>query len=313
MADDGLMPGPRTKGPYDPDRRTLYSPAELLAGSENGLSLDDAVDRHFRHHQRRHPDDAAEALAQRLHDYAIDQALQARIGASPAQRAASRIVGIMGGHAVRRGDDAYRAAARTGFLLASADDPYLVATGGGPGVMEAGNLGAALSGRDERELLAAIDRLANGPEWRADPGAYLEAGLEVAAAHGPLRPSIAIPTWFYGNEPTNVFATEIVKYFSNGLREEGLLAICLHGIVYAPGSAGTLQEIFTDHAQNHYASYGYRSPMVFLGEQRYGRIFELLRAEATSGVEPLLVLVETPEEVVAAIEERRPVAVDQPK
>ncbi len=305
------MPEPRTKGPYDPDRRGLYTPAELLAESEDGLSLDAAIDRHYRRHQRRHPDDAAEALAQRLHDHAIDQALQAHIGASPERRAASRIVGIMGGHAVRRGDEAYREAARIGHLLARAKPPYLVATGGGPGVMEAGNLGAALADRDERELEQVIERLASaGADWRVDPVGYLEAGLAVADAYAPLRPSIAIPTWFYGNEPTNVFATQVAKYFSNGLREEGLLAICLHGIVFAPGSAGTLQEIFTDHAQNQYASYGYRSPMVLLGEQRYGRIFELLRAEATPEVEPLLALAETPEQAVAAIGARAPVVVN---
>jgi hypothetical protein len=27
--------------------------------------------------------------------------------------------------------------------------------------------------------------------------------------------SLSIPTWFYGHEPTNVFATEIARYFAN--------------------------------------------------------------------------------------------------
>ena len=41
----------------------------------------------------------------------------------------------------------------------------------------------------------------------------------------------------------------------------GLLAIAKHGVIYAPGSAGTIQEIFQDAAQNHYSSFGPPSPM----------------------------------------------------
>ena len=46
-----------------------------------------------------------------------------------------------------------------------------------------------------------------------------------------------------------------------------MLAIGTYGIVFAPGSAGTIQEIFQDAAQNHYRTYGTASPMVFLGEK----------------------------------------------
>ncbi|WP_421118464.1 hypothetical protein ACE2AJ_13870 [Aquihabitans daechungensis] len=61
------------------------------------------------------------------------------------------------------------------------------------------------------------------------------------------------------------FATSIAKYFSNPLREDGLLAIAVDGVVYAPGRAGTVQEIFQDAAQNVYRVYGGRfSPMAFL-------------------------------------------------
>ena len=37
-------------------------------------------------------------------------------------------------------------------------------------------------------------------------------------------------------------------------------------MIYSPGSAGTMQEIFQDAVQNHYLSFGYASPMIFLGE-----------------------------------------------
>ena len=46
-----------------------------------------------------------------------------------------------------------------------------------------------------------------------------------------------------------------------------MLAIATFGVVFAPGSAGTIQEIFQDAAQNHYVSFGPASPMVLLGER----------------------------------------------
>lgn len=72
-----------------------------------------------------------------------------------------------------------------------------------------------------------------------------------------------------------------LKMFENSLREEGLLAIAKGGIIYSPGSAGTIREIFQDLTQNHYETYGYASPMIFLGtkfrtEER--PIYPLIRA-----------------------------------
>ena len=76
--------------------------------------------------------------------------------------------------------------------------------------------------------------------------------------------SLGVPTWLYGHEPATPFATHIAKYFDNSIREDGILTIAKGGIIYSPGSAGTLQEIFQDAVQNHYLSFGYASPMVFL-------------------------------------------------
>ena len=83
--------------------------------------------------------------------------------------------------------------------------------------------------------------------------------------------SLGIPTWFYGHEPATPFATDIAKYFMNSVREDILLSAAKGGIIYSPGSAGTLQEIFQDAAQNHYQSLGYPSPMVFLGKDYYSK------------------------------------------
>jgi predicted Rossmann-fold nucleotide-binding protein len=81
----------------------------------------------------------------------------------------------------------------------------------------------------------------------------------------PRYVSLGVPTWLYGHEPATPFATHIAKYFENALREDGILTIAKGGIVYSPGSAGTMQEIFQDAVQNHYLSFGYASPMIFLG------------------------------------------------
>ena len=76
-----------------------------------------------------------------------------------------------------------------------------------------------------------------------------------------IGPSLGVPTWLYGHEPTTPFATHSAKYFQNSIREDGLVTMGVQGIIYAEGSAGTIQEIFQDAAQNYYDTF---SPMVFL-------------------------------------------------
>ena len=66
-----------------------------------------------------------------------------------------------------------------------------------------------------------------------------------------------------------MFASHVAKYFANSVREDGLLAIASHGVVYAPGSAGTVQEVFMDACQNHYGTFALISPMVMLGVEHW--------------------------------------------
>lgn len=82
----------------------------------------------------------------------------------------------------------------------------------------------------------------------------------------PAFRSLGVPTWLYGHEPPTPFATDIAKYFSNSVREDGLLTIAKGGVIFAKGSAGTMQEVFQEVTQNHYLSFGYASPMIFLDE-----------------------------------------------
>ena len=94
------------------------------------------------------------------------------------------------------------------------------------------------------------------PGYQPDLDAWVASAYAVrerwpAAEAGP---SLSIPTWFYGHEPTNLFATGIAKYFANALREDTLLHRCRGGIVYLPGQAGTVQEIFQAVTENFYAA-----------------------------------------------------------
>ena len=255
--------------PYSMYRGFLYSVAELYDGYQHGTSgsydgaFDCRVYRHFS--ESRKLKDIVEDLAQRIHDHAVTNALQDFLAAGK-----HKVTSIMGGHALSRADPMYRTVARLGHALSNAG--FCVATGGGPGAMEAGHLGAYFASRGTDDLDAALAVLARAPAM-LPIDAWLDAAFEVRARF-PMSPedearcaSVSLPTWLYGHEPPNVFATHIAKYFDNSVREEGVLAIGLYGVVYAPGSAGTIQEIFQDAAQNLYKTYGFASPMVFLGEK----------------------------------------------
>lgn len=86
---------------------------------------------------------------------------------------------------------------------------------------------------------------------------------------GPAR-SVGIPTWFYGHEPPNVFCDVIAKFFSNALREEGLIARARRGVVVLPGAAGTVQEIFQSVTPLYYAVPGEPlPPLVLVGREHW--------------------------------------------
>ncbi len=275
----GAMVFPPFSGlPYSPYRGGLYSPEELYAGfdpahPESYADTPDArIYAHWNSRGGANSPSLLETLAQRLHDHAVTDAME-EVLAQHSQGRPRRVVAIMGGHSMLRGQSDYRAVAELARELARLG--FFLVSGGGPGAMEATHVGAWFAGRTEAELSAALEVLAKAPSYKDRE--WLSRAFEVRATW-PLRDadrvigeSLGIPTWHYGHEPPNPFATHIAKYFANSVREDGLLTIARGGIIYSPGSAGTIQEVFQDACQNHYNTVGVVSPMIFLGQDFWTR------------------------------------------
>ncbi|MCQ2228833.1 MAG: LOG family protein [Bacteroidales bacterium] len=176
-----------------------------------------------------------------------------------------RIVGIMGGHQLARGDSYYRQVVDIAKRLT--ESGHIMISGGGPGAMEATHVGAWMAGRSKKEVDEAIAILAEAPTYQ-DKGWFAQAYR--ARERFPLTTgykSLAIPTFFYGHEPPTIFATHIAKFFDNSQREDLILTAAFGGLIFMPGSAGTLQEVFQEIVQDHYLVYGESSPMVFVGKE----------------------------------------------
>lgn len=235
--------------PLDPYRPGLYTAAELYDTPAYADSLDARV-----YAWTREPPGHDDTLARALHDHAIDEALTAWV-------ASRRLVGVMGGHAVDRGTSTYADTARLGAALGG---HLVVATGGGPGAMEAANLGARCASAPEA-LTPALERLATVPSFRPSIDDWVDTGRAVLSDLPEATENLGVPTWFYGHEPPNLFATTIAKYVRNAQREAVLLQVCDAGIVFLPGAAGTVQEVFQDACENYYADAAHIAPMVLVG------------------------------------------------
>ncbi|WP_223163624.1 LOG family protein [Nocardioides humilatus] len=277
-------------------RDGLYRPEELYDATPYSTSSD------ARAYQWSSEDRSPDALLTRaLHDESIDQAL----GRWCDPR---KLVGVMGGHAAERGSQEYADATRLGRTLGAT---HTVATGGGPGAMEAANLGASLAEADDAAVDEALGVLAEVPSFRPSVDAWVDAAWRARALCPTPSPNLGVPTWFYGHEPPNVFATSIAKYFRNAQREAILLMICDAGIVFLPGAGGTVQEIFQDACENYYATGDKVAPMVLVGRRYWTETlpaWQLLTALARGrAMEDHVHLVDTVDEA-AALLNRPPVS-----
>lgn len=267
--------------PFQPIRSDLYSSRDLMAGFDpaDAQSLARTPDFrsfvYFVENGRAAPKDPYAGMMQALHDNSILRAMYAHLG-----RVGRPVAAIMGGHREERGSATYRQVTRLAQRLT--EDGFIMASGGGPGCMEATHLGALLAGRTDAELdqaiasLAAQAKLPPSYDVVAPDGTVNEA--RVAEIHKWAVPafevlsdfevgggeSLAVPTWHYGHEPISPLATQVAKYFLNSIREDVLLALATNGIIFSPGRAGTLQEVFQDAAQNYYATGSEPfAPMIF--------------------------------------------------
>ena len=124
--------------------------------------------------------------------------------------------------------------------------------------------------------------------------------------HGGL----ALPTWLYGHEPANLFAGQLGKYFSNAVREDSILRLSRGGIVFAPGWAGTVQEVFQAATKTFYRTDGPSGAFVFLGVEHWAAlpVEALLRpllARSPHGDQSgLLVVTDSLDEAVTALTAR---------
>ncbi len=251
--------------PFDVSRKSLYHPAELYEGfdpvddSSYSKCFDSIIYQRYAS-MGQHTNNVNELLARTLHDHCIHTAL-ARFFKTYDHR---RCVGVMGGHALLRTDKTYRDIALLSQRLTQAG--FIMLSGGGPGAMEATHLGAWMAGFSSQDIEDALGTMMPAPSFR-DAG-WLPTAFSVIDKYPQQEyVSLGIPTWLYGHEPSTPFATHIAKFFENSLREDNILTLAFGGTVYTPGSAGTLQEIFQEAVQNHYLSFGFASPMIFLGKR----------------------------------------------
>jgi hypothetical protein len=283
-----------TTPPFNPVHDGLYTGEDLLAGYDSATpasvvnSLDYRGYIYFQQQGRTTVTDPYAGMMEAVHDASIVRGMNAFLATHITN--GRRPVAIMGGHNEARGSATYRAVAKIAKLLS--EYGFVVASGGGPGCMEASHLGALFANADDAELTTAVDTLATAQaslpammsnvlvqdpatkQWSiddanaADLARWMEPARLIYEARKPFltidNESLAVPTWHYGHEPFTPLATHIAKYFLNSIREDVLLALATSGIVYSEGRGGTMQEVFQDAAQIYYRGAAPISSMIFL-------------------------------------------------
>ncbi|CAM4307196.1 hypothetical protein MB901379_00094 [Mycobacterium basiliense] len=320
--------------PFQPLRNSLYTSMELMSGfdPDRPLSAAETLDfqsyRYFTANGGPCPNDPYAGMMQALHDHSIMRAISKFFASVDAPT-----VAIMGGHDEARGTEKYVDVMRIARALTQCG--CLVASGGGPGAMEATHLGALLAPTSDQDVADALKQLKSRPTLPASESVVSETGevdtAIVCQLHSWAKPafeiaqtftqtggrSLAVPTWYYGCEPLTPLATHVAKYFQNSIREDILLSLAANGIVYTPGASGTLQEVFQNAAQNYYPRNDQAfSPMIFFGREFWTEKLPVLPVleglfvdnEKLTPMEfrRLVRIVDTAEEAVDALLEHHP-------
>ena len=258
-----IIAQPTLQVPYELFREHLYSATDLYRGyrMDKPETFKDSYDQQvykYYINKGKTTTDIKETLGRTLHDHSMTNAMNDFLSHFDEKQ----VVGIMGGLGLLRTEDSYRQVVLVSKKLT--ESGCLMVSGGGPGAMEATHLGAWMAGRSEEETDHAISILKEAPSF--NDKRWLNTALQVMLEYLQEQyVSLGVPTWLYGHEPATPFATHIAKYFDNSIREDSILSIAKGGVIYSPGSAGTMQEIFQEAVQNHYLSFGYASPMIFMG------------------------------------------------
>ena len=299
-----IIAQPSFRMPFDIFREHLYSAEELYKGYllDKPESFKNCYDQQiYRHYLNtgKSATDIKETLGRTLHDHSMTNAMNDFL----AHFDEKQVVGIMGGHGLLRNEEAYRQVVMVSKSLA--ENGCLMVSGGGPGAMEATHLGAWMAGRSEEETDDALTILEEAPSYKDNR--WLDTALQVMKKYPQEEYiSLGVPTWLYGHEPATPFATHIAKYFDNSIREDSILTIAKGGIIYSPGSAGTMQEIFQEAVQNHYLSFGYASPMIFMNKQYWTEdmpVYTLMKHLVDKGKYKnlLMTLTDSQEEIIKAL------------
>ena len=282
--------------PVDVYRSRLYTAEDLYDDPVYARSLDARA-----YAWLQQPLDADDELAITLHDHAIDAALEAWVRARRDE--GTRIVGMMGGHALRRGEEGYATAARLAQHLANR---HVVATGGGPGAMEAANLGAFLAGAPKTVLDDALAALATVPSFRPSIRSWAQVALDV-------RKQVDGKPGRVAGDPDLALRARTAQRLRRGDREvlpqrhpRGGAAGGLRRRDRLPARCRrTVQEVFQDACENYYADASAVAPMVLVGRSYWTEelpVWPLLQALARGrAMEGHVHLVDTDEEVLDVI------------
>ena len=270
--------------PFDVDRRGLYRISDLYRGynPKKPETWSQAFDHRVYEWTLEDPTAASpttrrlkpyEVVAERLHDTAIGAAIDRFLRAAT-HRSGKPAVGFMGGHDTPRNKPEFGQVAQIARALRQ--QGFTIVSGGGPGLMEAANFGAFMAAYTDSQFDAALGTLSAHPD-ASDHVNWVRSASDVRASllarwnarEQTESESLGVPTWYYGNEPPNLFASHTGKYFFNSVREDGLVSIAGGGVIFGPGNAGTVQEVFQDAPLNFYRKTGARAtPMVLFPPAR---------------------------------------------